>query len=223
MLGVSILAASSALLAAQVILLITDGARLDQIKSFAKSDPISPDTQFLSPQSKLGIALGVVFLSLLSMTQTVRLSVHLSYLLRAVSADAKRAARLSKVAFAINRRASLFFSLGLRLLYIFFPLFLYVLGPLALLIATLVELVAVFFMDLTPDEAAYEDGLGEGDHAEAAVENESVHAALTNSSPPGTPGGAGLSRRLGTGVTVVELPLTERGAHAYRSAAAGLG
>ena len=55
----------------------------------------------------------------------------------------ERLQRFQKITFAINRRASLFFSIGLRLLYSFFPLFLYVLGPLALLVTTVVEVRAL--------------------------------------------------------------------------------
>lgn len=80
---------------------------------------------------------------------------HLTYLLRAAPADPKRQRRFQKIAFTINRRTSLFFSIGLRLQYAFFPVFIYVMGPLALLIATVVELVVLFFMDLTPDEPEY--------------------------------------------------------------------
>jgi uncharacterized membrane protein len=99
----------------------------------------------MQPQVKLAIALGLLFLSLMAMMQTVRLSVHLSFLLRAVPADPQRAKRLARVAFAMNRRCSLYFSVGLRLGYVFFPMFLYILGPLALLISTIVEVTTTSY------------------------------------------------------------------------------
>jgi len=139
-LGVSVLAAATALIVAQLILLLTDSTRLQELKVYAANDPISGSDVLIPAQAKLGIAMGLLFLSLLSMSQCVRLSVHLTYILRAIPAKPqKNSARLEKIAFAINRRASLFFSLGLRFLYAFFPLFLYLMGPLALLVSTLVE------------------------------------------------------------------------------------
>ena len=59
--------------------------------------------------------------------------------------------------------ASLFFSVGLRFLYAFFPIFLYILGPLALLIATLVQVVALFLSEFAGGGArADARGLGLG-------------------------------------------------------------
>ena len=115
----------------------------------------------MAPQTKLGIALGTLFLSLLAMTQCVRLSVHLTYLIRAAPVDPRRQRRFSQIAFAVNRRASFYFSIGLRLQYAFFPLALYILGPLALLITTVVEVIALFLMDLTPDHISYMEGIQE--------------------------------------------------------------
>ena len=110
-----------------------------QISSYSYLDPISGEDYLLDPVVKIAICLGVLFSSLILLMQCVRLSVHLTFLLRAVSTDPSRHRRLQKLAFAINRRASLYFSLGLRVQYSFFPLFLYILGPLALLISTIVE------------------------------------------------------------------------------------
>jgi uncharacterized membrane protein len=169
--GVSILAAGVTLLASQLLLLLTDAARLAQVATYSKRDPISGSNALLSPEIKLGIALGLLFVALLTMTQCVRLSVHLSFLLRAVPVDPKRSLKFQKLSFAINRRASLFFSLGLRIQYAFFPLFLYILGPLALLISTICEVIALFLMDLTPNDIAYEDKLEE---TEQEVEEEIV-------------------------------------------------
>lgn len=118
---------------------------------------------------------------------------HLTYLLRAAPADPKRCRRFQKLAFAINRRASLFFSIGLRLQYAFFPVFLYVMGPLALLIATVVELVVLFLMDLTPDEPAY--AVDDEDETEEQLEND---MSRTNSLRLGpTPEDRGGGPRLG--------------------------
>ena len=162
--GVSVLAAGVTLLAAQLLLLLTDPVRLAQVATYSNKDPISGSSPLMGPETKIGISLGILFVALLTMTQCVRLSVHLSFLLRAVPVDPKRSLKFQKIAFAINRRASLFFSLGLRIQYAFFPLFLYVLGPLALLLSTVCEVIALFLMDLTPNELAYEEHADQTEH-----------------------------------------------------------
>jgi uncharacterized membrane protein len=197
-LGVSILAGGVTLLASQLLLLLTDSARLEQIAKYSRNDPISGSNSLMGPELKLGIALAVLFVALITMTQCVRLSVHLSFLLRAVPIDPKRSVKFSKIALAINRRSSLFFSLGLRIQYAFFPLFLYVLGPLVLLISTLFEVGALFLMDLTPDDLAYSDN---HDETEEQVEEEIVHTTsmrlipLTEGENTTTTSGDGLKPR----------------------------
>ncbi|KAL4552617.1 hypothetical protein Ndes2526B_g02540 [Nannochloris sp. 'desiccata'] len=109
--GVSILAAGITLLASQLLLLLTDPARLVQVAKYSKDDPISGSNSLMSPEIKLGICLAILFVALLTMTQC----------------------------------------------------------PLALLISTIVEVIALFLMDLTPDDLAYED-----DETEQQVEDEIV-------------------------------------------------
>ena len=167
--GVSILAAGVTLLAGQLLILLTDPIRLDQIEIYSKNDPISGSNQLMSPPTKIGISLGVLILALICMTQCVRLSVHLTYILRAASADPQRQKRFQRLAFVVNRRASFFFSVGLRIQYAFFPVFLYILGPLALLLSSLAEVLALLVMDLTPDREEYQDEIMD---SEEGVENE---------------------------------------------------
>lgn len=175
--GVSILAAGVTLLTGQLLILLTDPARLDQVAKYSRDDPISGGNELMSPQSKIGISLGVLVLALVGMTQCVRLSVHLTYILRAASADPQRQRRFQRLAFAVNRRASFFFSVGLRVQYAFFPVFLYILGPLALLISTVVEVLALLIMDLTPDREEYQD---ENLDVEEGVENAIVETGKPN-------------------------------------------
>jgi len=191
-LGVSILAAGTALFASQLLLLLTDPARLLQVAQYSKDDPISGSNALLSPEIKLGISLAILFVALVTMMQCVRLSVHLSFLLRAVSVDPKRSLKFQKLAFSINRRASLFFSLGLRIQYAFFPLFLYILGPLALLISTIVEVIALFLMDLTPDDLAYETA-----ETEEQVEDEILRTStISRNTPPESRNNSGVGGRV---------------------------
>lgn len=187
-LGVSILAAGTALFASQLLLLLTDPVRLAQVANYSIDDPIS-NNPLMKPEIKLGLSLAMLFVALLMLMQCVRLSVHLTFLLRAVPVDPKRTLKFQKVAFAINRRASLFFSLGLRIQYAFFPFFLYILGPLALLISTIVELMLMFLMDLTPDDLAYEDVETEEQVEDEIVRTSSLTRISLNES--GNNGGSG--------------------------------
>ena len=67
--GCSILAAGVTLLAAQLLLLITDPVRLQQVSKFSRGDPISGSDPIMSPEVKVGISLGILFLSVTAMTQ----------------------------------------------------------------------------------------------------------------------------------------------------------
>jgi hypothetical protein len=103
--GVSILAAGAALLAAQIMQIMTDPARLAQLERYSARDPIAgPGASWMPADTKLALALGLLFIALMALAQCVRLSVHLGYLLRAAPADPKRGARLRRIAFSINRR-----------------------------------------------------------------------------------------------------------------------
>ncbi len=82
----------------------------------------------------------------------------------------------------------MFFSIGLRLQYAFFPIFIYVLGPLALLIATIVELLVLFMMDLTPDEPAY--AVEGEEETEEQIENDMSRKNSLRLGPTPEDGGA---------------------------------
>lgn len=156
-LGTSILAAAMTLLAGQMIAILTNASSLQQITSYGGDDPIAGEDSFMAPQTKIGLTLGVLFLALLSFAQCIRLAVHLTFLLRAASTDdSQRSRRFYVLAFAINKRASLFFSVGLRFSYAAFVFFFLVLGITTFLVATLVEITALLIMDLTPYRKEYE-------------------------------------------------------------------
>jgi hypothetical protein len=73
--GVSMIAAGITVLAGQLLTILTDPARLNQVAQFSSSDPISGDDALMSPEVKIGLSLGVLFLAITSLTQSVRLSV----------------------------------------------------------------------------------------------------------------------------------------------------
>ncbi|EFN56717.1 hypothetical protein CHLNCDRAFT_144119 [Chlorella variabilis] len=179
-LAVSILAATTAPLAAQLINVITDTAKLQQVADFSKSDPISSVALF-SPQIKLGIALGILLLAVMAYAQSVRLSVHigervcrlrrlpLGYTIRVVASDPTGYTGLSHLSVTLMRRSSLYFAIGLRLFFVFGPLVLWIIGPTTLLVATLLDVAAQFLFDVVP-AAACEPEPGEDDKAEAAAD-----------------------------------------------------
>ena len=88
--------------------IMTDPARLAQLERYSARDPIAGSgASFMPADTKLALALGLLFIALMALAQCVRLSVHLGYLLRAAPADPKRGARLRRIAFSINRRERL--------------------------------------------------------------------------------------------------------------------
>lgn len=157
-LAVSILAAASSPLAATLIQVMTDAAKIDQVEAYSKIDPIT-DSPLISAPLKLGIALGVLLLAVMAFAQSVRLCVHVvsgrgvlcggrppmrlarrrvclmlgapvlqGYVLRVVASDPPRHAVLARQLVCIMRRSSLYFAVGLRLFFAFGPLVLYTLG-----------------------------------------------------------------------------------------------
>lgn len=78
-LGVSILAAASAVIGSQLINVLTDPTKLNQIELYGAIDPITKGGSIASPPVKVAIALGLLFMSLMAMMQCVRLSIHVGY------------------------------------------------------------------------------------------------------------------------------------------------
>jgi len=149
--SVSILAAAEAALASQMLNLLTDPARLARIQEYAESDPISNGDSFLSPSTKVALALGAVFLSFLIFAQCARIAVHLGFLFRVVPENLNSSIPLRDATIVLTQRVSLYFALGLRFLYAFVPLAFYMtLGSLALVISTGILLIALLLLDVIP-------------------------------------------------------------------------
>ncbi|GAB4821740.1 hypothetical protein N2152v2_008786 [Parachlorella kessleri] len=117
------------------------------------------DAPLLSPEVKLAIALGALFLSLLSFSQSVRLSIHLGFMVRVVPQNNSKSLR--KQSIKIAQRSALYLAIGLRFMFAFMPLIMWLLGPLALLIATVILVVALFFLDYIPTDDDEEDSPNE--------------------------------------------------------------
>lgn len=73
--GTSMITAGITVLAGQLLTILTDPARLEQVAKFSSSDPISGDDALMSPEIKIGLSLAVLFLAVMALTQSMRLSV----------------------------------------------------------------------------------------------------------------------------------------------------
>lgn len=176
-LAVSILAAATAGLASTLIQVLTDTGRQQRLADYARVDPIS-DGQLLSSGAKLGIALGILFLAIMAFAQSIRLAVHVGFTVRVVASDPARYVTLMYHCFTFLRRSSLYFAIGLKLIFATAPVILYVLGPTAFLIATLLDLAAQFLFDVIRVE-------GEGEHAKEADDEPSNGCSAELAQPGG--------------------------------------
>ncbi|KAL4444916.1 hypothetical protein ABPG77_003966 [Micractinium sp. CCAP 211/92] len=177
--AVSILAAATASLASTLINLMTDAQKLQQVETYASIDPFS--STLLSPQVKLGIALGLLLLAIMAFAQSVRLAVHVGFAVRVVASSPAQHASLARQTITFMRRSSLYFAIGLRFIYATGPYVLYILGPTSLLIATVLCVAAQVLFDIVPAYSVEEEEEGEEDDGEQAAASGAVkqeHAAL---------------------------------------------
>ncbi|PRW57444.1 hypothetical protein C2E21_4037 [Chlorella sorokiniana] len=150
--SVSILAAAIVPLASTLINVLTDDGKIATINKYAGVDPISDD-MLLSAPVKLGICLAILFLAIMALAQSCRLGVHIGYLVRVVASDPPAHKALGSHLVPIMQRSSLYFAIGLRLLFVFPPFLLYLIGPTTLLIATVVDLAAQLMFDVVVEPA----------------------------------------------------------------------
>ena len=94
-------------------------------------------------------------LAFLFEVQSVRYYSHASILINVPSSSGiKEGATAAYVAASLDRGAY-FWSLGLRALYFSFPLFLWILGPVPMLVCSSLLVVLLYFLDLSPPVAEY--------------------------------------------------------------------
>lgn len=179
--AVSLLAAAQSTFAAQLMTILTDPTRLNQLAHYAAEDPISSErarrcaargpnlpTKQLSnfvmpkpaaaaggspvaaPELKVGIGLGLLFLSLMFYAQSARGSIHLGFVVRVMPTHPHIDIPLRDEAILLVHRTSLYFSIGLRILYLFFPTFFWTMGTTPFLVSMVVVIVALTYMDQLP-------------------------------------------------------------------------
>ncbi|KAI7839209.1 hypothetical protein COHA_007022 [Chlorella ohadii] len=133
---------------------LTGGSRCGAYRGSACSAP-SPGS-IIAPEAKVGIAVGALFMSFFALAQALRLFVHYPFLVRAsahcrhtgvqAEGDAEGDC-LAGEAIRTCLRGQTFFSLGLRFLYAFIPLTMWVLGGTWLLLGAVVEVSLLYVLD----------------------------------------------------------------------------
>ncbi|RMZ52511.1 hypothetical protein APUTEX25_003654 [Auxenochlorella protothecoides] len=188
-LGATILGTAAAQLASRTLAIMTNPEQLQQVAMFGNDDPITGDGKSIaSPQFKLALALGTLLLSVMCLAQFVRFSLHLMFVIQVVAGNPIKYSHLLKLTRVFIKRSSMYFSLGLRFLFLFLPAIMWILGVTALLITTVIEVGIMLAMDIVPVDGSW---LAEHEALRAADEAEllaSTHL-LPKSTPP-TPGQA---------------------------------
>ncbi|KAL3131942.1 hypothetical protein ABBQ38_007638 [Trebouxia sp. C0009 RCD-2024] len=127
---------------------------LQQLNLIQSHDPITRSgngTSLIQPSIKLGIGLGTLFICFLCFAQSARLYAHTGFLLKAQASKYKPSRwDFEGEALAIMGRAGLLFSIGIRCFFAFGILLLWILGPVALICATVATLLAFLWMDFLP-------------------------------------------------------------------------
>jgi uncharacterized membrane protein len=137
--------------------IITDQAALNQINKYTSSDPIGSDS-FTSPEIKVGLATGTLLISFGAFAQCARLSVHLSFMFRVVPCTEGRqlGQALRAELIAMTHRVSVYFTVGIRLLYLFMILISWCLGITPMLSFFVVVMLLVAWSDYMPTKLSSE-------------------------------------------------------------------
>lgn len=130
-----------------VSIMVTD-SNLVTIAELARQDPITgPNPGWASPQAKVAVPFAATLLSLLCFGQAVRLAVHLGFLIRVKGVYKHTDLPLREEIVAMTERCSLYFTCGLRSLYLFIAMVWWMLGTTALLIGNVVVLLLLAWSD----------------------------------------------------------------------------
>jgi len=158
----------------RLIAVVTTASAMEQINYYISGDPISPRS-FSSPQVKVGLSMAALLLSFGAFAQAARLAVHMSFMIRVASTMARHRKQLElplrAELIAMTHRVSLYFSLGLRLLFLWAVLLSWCVGITAFLIFASVVLFLLAMSDFMPTADAKEHA---GDGAQDAAAEETA-------------------------------------------------
>lgn len=135
---------------------ITSAGSMQQLSYYADSDPIAA-ASFAASEVKVGVATAVLIISFCAFAQCARLSVHLSFCFRVASntsGDLLEALRSELV--ALTHRVSVFFTVGIRLIYLFFIMIAWCLGITAFLCFFVIIMGLIVLSDYIPAKVSHE-------------------------------------------------------------------
>jgi hypothetical protein len=167
----------------RLFVIITDQSSLNQISKNTSSDPIG-SISFTSPEIKVGLATAILLISFGAFAQCARLSVHLSFMFRvAQTVQGKSLGQaLRAELIAMTHRVSVYFTVGIRLMFLFMILISWCCGITAMLIFFVVVMLLIAWSDYLPTKLSskqFEKADGEGGTGSALLSQTST--ATTNS------------------------------------------
>lgn len=135
----------------RLFLILVDQYSLNQIEKYTSSDPIG-STSFTAPEIKVGLATAILLISFGAFAQCARLSVHLSFMFRvAPAADGKELGQILRAELiAMTHRVSVYFTVGIRLIFLFFILISWCMGITVMLIFFVVIMLLMAWSDYMP-------------------------------------------------------------------------
>ena len=141
----------------RLLAIIFDPAAMHQIDTYVSLDPIAPDS-FCSSEVKMGLSIAALLISLGTFAQSARLAVHLSFLFRVAPLLSQRTRHLEvpirQELVAMTHRVSLYFTLGIRLLFLWAILLAWCFGITTFVVFAAVVLALLAMSDFIPAQAA---------------------------------------------------------------------
>ncbi|KAK9810220.1 hypothetical protein WJX72_006937 [[Myrmecia] bisecta] len=154
----SFLATTCALIAVQGLLpVLFDVTRIARIDQLRKSDPITHGATIMNSTWKIAIAELTIWFSFLCFTQSIRMMVHLGFLLKVVASPLNKGKFFTiEEVVALSLRATIMFTAGLRAFYAFLPLIAWLFGPTAMFVSTVLLVFSLYITDSIPKEPLWQ-------------------------------------------------------------------
>jgi uncharacterized membrane protein len=176
MTAVTFLSALTGILATLIVPIMLDSSKTQRIEQLALQDPIlrnATGPPLAPPVAVLGCGLGVLWAAFCFFAQSMRLYVHLGFLLRAIPSpynhDREGKAIFSELdARRVSVKAGFAFTIALRLWYLFVVVIAWAFGATALLVASCAVTLMVWRFDQYDVRGAPEDELDDDECAHGA-------------------------------------------------------
>eukprot|EP01023_Acetabularia_acetabulum_P061078 TRINITY_DN7366_c0_g1_i4.p1 TRINITY_DN7366_c0_g1~~TRINITY_DN7366_c0_g1_i4.p1 ORF type:complete len:288 (+),score=45.52 TRINITY_DN7366_c0_g1_i4:88-951(+) len=143
------------ILATQILAMLIDKEGVDRIEEFYRKDPVVNNEGGIIPATViLGCLMGVAFFSVLAFVHSVRMYVHAGFFFKAYSSPFNKLFGQSEVVVIIVQ-AQAAFTIGMRVLFFFFVMTLWIIGPVAFFCASVIATLAIALLDMPPKSATY--------------------------------------------------------------------